>query len=149
MQTRMQITESEPEEFARVFVFANTPASLVNGMVRCSGMSKLRKSDIADLSAEFDELTACSDRNKRIVGLAYAVLCALAEHADASKESVNVARLLWGPPIWGRATRTYISTDITNFKVPELPEQKLSKHESPSVPLIVGQMASLRNKGTR
>jgi len=138
MPTRMQITEGELEEFARVYLFANTPTSLVNGMVRCSGMSKLRRSDVADLSAEFDELTARSDRTERIVSLAYAVLCALAERADASKEKVNAARLRWGPPIWNRARRTYISTDITNIKMPPLPEQRVVVRDSPSSPLILG-----------
>lgn len=105
------ITKSEVMEFARVAVFANTPLSLFTGMVRCPGMEKLRAYPSADLIRYYDAVTARAGRSEIVVGLAYAVLCAIMlQRRDTPNIDVDPTRLQWGPRIWDFMNRTNIGT---------------------------------------
>lgn len=98
-------------EFAQVLVLANTPISLLNGMIQCAGMEQLRKSSPADLVPYYDQITARARRTEVVVALAYAVLCAILLKArDTGRPPVDPSRLLWGNAISKYLAQTTVST---------------------------------------
>jgi len=97
----IKLTKSELLEFAQVFILANTPLSLFNGLIRCAGMEKLRKNSEDVLLRYYDHITARAGRNEIVLALAYAVLCALVLRArQISSLEVDASRLQWGQRIW-------------------------------------------------
>ena len=101
-----RLSISEFTDFADAFVHANTPISLLNGLVRSSGMRKLRERDINVLLQRCDEVTARPKRNAYIMGLAYAILCAILLHARESSDKINFDETRLD---WGQAIRAYVS----------------------------------------
>jgi len=151
MPSVIRLTKSDLIEFAQVAVLANTPLSLFKGMVRCAGMTKLRKASIADLTALYDSVTARAGRSEFVVGLAYAVLCAIVLHARETPQiTVDASRLNWGKSIWDFMKRAHIGTDNVDLKAPQQPT--ISSQSSPSTETRVslygadGQPISWRNQ---
>ena len=107
----IRLTKTDLIEFAQTLVFANTPLSLFKGMIGCSGMQKLRKYQISELIEYYDWITARGKRTEIVVGLAYAVLCALVLHArDTRGVHFDSSRLQWGERIWKFMERSTIAT---------------------------------------
>lgn len=129
----LNLKKSDLADFAEVIVLANTPLSLFFGMVRTSAMERLRSLPTEDLVAYFDYVTARAKRNEYVVGLAYAVLCALAVQLRDHPVIVDPSRLEWGPSIWEFIARTNIPTGRVQI---HSAEAKISPLGAPSVDTI-------------
>jgi hypothetical protein len=120
----IRLAKSELVDFARVTVLANTPLSLFNGMVNCAGMAKLRRCSTEDLMAYYDRVTARAGRSEIVVGVAYAVLCAIALHArEAANINVDASRLQWGERIWEFMKRANVRT--SRFDIDTTPQRPI------------------------
>lgn len=107
----IELKKSDLTEFARTTVLANTPLSLFKGLVQCAGMERLRRWSTEELTAYYDRVTARAGRNEIVVGLAYAVLCAIALHArEEAGIEIDPSRLLWGQAIWDFMKTATIAT---------------------------------------
>jgi hypothetical protein len=107
------LRKSELLEFAQIFMLANTPLSLFNGMIRCAGMENLRKAPLAQLNALYDRVTARAERSEVVAALAYAVLCAVVVQARTLPDvDIDASRLQWGAAIWEFKKRSEIGTSL-------------------------------------
>lgn len=132
MPTVIKLTKTDLNDFARTAVLANTPLSLLKGLIQCAGMNRLRACPIGDLIEYYDRLTARADRTEIVVGLAYAVLCAVVLHArDAGAVQVDAARLQWGNQIWEFAGRARIGTNLV-VSTQSMPRPEIAALTSPS-----------------
>lgn len=135
-----ELSKSDIEELALVFVLANTPASLVRGMNRCSAMTKLRQWSADELVRYYDRITARAKRSEFVVSLAYAVLCALMLRVrDGVRVNVDASRLLWGEYIAQIVTRSGVPTGRFDVSIPlAKPTVLVSSSVSSNTPLILG-----------
>jgi hypothetical protein len=127
-----KLTRAELLEFAQIVVLANTPISLFRGMERCAGMDSLRKTPLAELVAYYDHLTARAKRNEIVIGLAYAILCAIIVQGRSSNQpGVDGTRLQWGVQIQDFMKRAYVGTESTII-LTDFPRPTVSSTGSPA-----------------
>jgi hypothetical protein len=140
MPSVIKLTKSDLIEFAQVVVLANTPLSLFNGMVRCAGMAKLRKCPTTDLTVYYDHVTARAERSEVVIGLAYAILCAVVLQKRESPEiRVDSSRLQWGERIWDFMKRASIGTGLVAYDAaPQRPRVSTSGTNSTDTPMLYG-----------
>lgn len=131
------LSKSDVTDFARVAVLANTPLSLFTGMVRCSGMDKLRRCPSNDLLAYYNRVTARPGNCTEIVaGVAYAVLFALIlQMRETPNIQVDASRLQWGERVLEFATRSNIGTSQITLSG-STPAPRISTSSSPSARTI-------------
>ena len=141
----VKLTKSDLSEFAEVLVLANTPLSLFNGIVRCSGMQKLRKSSTADLIEYYDRVTARAERSEIVAGLSYAVLCALAIHSRDTTLDIDSSRLQWGLRIWEFVKRTNVATSSILLSGPTMSPKSTYSTSAPRVALYGADGREIRN----
>jgi len=129
----IKLSKSDVVEFVQVLMLANTPLSLFNGMVRCSGIEKLRMVAFPELSRYFDALTARAERSEVVAALAYAVLCAAVLQSRTSPDvDLDVSRLQWGSVIWESKKRSETGTGLIILPSQYIPRPRLSPSGSPS-----------------
>ena len=94
------LKRSDLEGFAHTLIVANTPVSLLRGLLRAPGMTKLKACPAEQLQQYFDHITARPRRSAVSIGLAYAVLSALLSKAvNVATAPVDAGRLEWGKEI--------------------------------------------------
>jgi len=145
----IQLTRSELRQLAQTFILANTPASLLNGILRSSATTKLKVCRPEELSDYYDRITARAGRTEIVIALAYAVLFAiLAKARDPKNAPVDVTRLKWGEQI-----KVYLSfKPVTNTQlivIPGEPTPSVQTFQSPGATLKLvganGQQLTWRN----
>lgn len=95
----IRLTKSELLEMASVFVAANTPLSLVHGLLKCHAVDRMRyEAEPNQLLAYYDQLTARAARSEIVVGLAYGLLIGILLNRDNANRQVrpDASRLVWG-----------------------------------------------------
>jgi hypothetical protein len=134
-----KLTKSELFEFAQVFILANTPLSLFNGLIRCAGMQKLRKNSEDVLLRYYDHITGRAERNEIVLALAYAVLCALVLRTrEIGSLEVDASRLQWGQRIWDFMKRSDSGTGGLGISARQAPTITASNSPSGETRFILG-----------
>ena len=129
----IKLSKSDIVEFAQIFMLANTPLSLFNGMLRCAGMDKLRRATAQELTAKYDQLTAKAERSEVVAALAYAILCGMVVLSRTSPEiDADASRLQWGTAIWEFKKRSEVGTSLIILPSQNNPPPRVSTSSSPS-----------------
>lgn len=120
-----------------VLALANTPLSLLRGIIRATAMQKLRQWDSVRLLRSYDYLTARSERNEYSIGSAYAILVAsLLRLREGERIAIDASRLLWGNTLRDHLERSTIPTNRLDLHVPT--KQPDIKVQTSSGPIILG-----------
>lgn len=132
-----QLSIPDFRECAMVLALANTPLSLLRGIIRATAMQKLRQWDSVRLLRSYDYLTARSERNEYSIGSAYAILVAsLLRLREGERIAIDASRLLWGNTLRDHLERSTIPTNRLDLHVPT--KQPDIKVQTSSGPIILG-----------
>jgi len=94
-----RLDRRELRDLARLFVLANTPYSLYQGLMQTESVRRLRKTcTYQQLKDYYDWITARPRRTEIDLGFAYSVLVALLT-ADQRGGPIDTSRLRWGREI--------------------------------------------------
>src|SRR6185295_15597640 len=132
----IRISREELREVASVYVVANTPSSMLGGLLRTSAVRRLRSESIGDLAAYYDFVTTRARRTEVSMGLAYAILVSIHFHAHpvpGTRPHLDASRLQWGSIIEEQAKSKAPTTQIV---VPAR-HMKTNVISAPSNPLIL------------
>ena len=100
MSLMIKLTKTSLQEIVNTYLLANTPKSLLLGMLKSRAVDELRRNcDAPELLEYYDKITAKGERTALIAGLSYAVLVALLTMSSAAREKPDATRLQWGPMI--------------------------------------------------
>ena len=133
----IRLTKHQLLEIARVLMLANTPLSLLQGLMRCSALDSLRRQcPPEELLEYYDRITARARRSEVVVALAYTVLTAILLHArDPRNAPVDATRLLWGERMREYAERVAVGTDVLRISpMPQAPEVRALSSASNDTP---------------
>lgn len=134
MQIMISISKKELYEIATIFMVANTPSSLLRGLLDCQAVSRMRKkSRPEELLVYYDFVGARAKRTTVSMALAYGVLVSILFNEKPSehcRSSIDVTRLFWGAHI----------RDIANVSNP--PTQIHTIYGTPKAQVEVSNPAS-------
>lgn len=94
----IRLSRKELLEMARVYVLANTPRSLYEGLLGCAAVEKMRQMETPEALQEyFRRITARPGRSELVLGLAYGVLISiLLNRRGLGPRRLDASRLQWG-----------------------------------------------------
>jgi hypothetical protein len=96
----IRMPKSDLQEATNIFILANTPKSLLRGLLKSNVVNDLRRRcSVDELRVYFDTVTERGERSPFVAALAYAVLIALLTKSPPSADSPDATRLQWGPII--------------------------------------------------
>ena len=142
----IKLSRNQLLEITQVMVLANTPLSLLKGLVRSSAVQILRtKCSPEELIEYYDHITVRPRRSEIVMALAYAVLSAILLKArDAKRIPVDATRLFWGEQIQDHMSRMTVRTSLTHIPKEKMNPRVHAHHvNSPSAsldtpPILVG-----------
>jgi hypothetical protein len=111
----IRLSRRELLEMATVYVVANTPRSLFQGLLHCQAVDRMRReASPEELLAYYDHITARADRSEIVMGLAYGVLMGNVLNTNNRRGHVRIdaSRLSWGQHIEQIAQSINPSTQI-------------------------------------
>ena len=112
------------QEITNVAILANTPKSLLNGMLRTSAVREMRAlCTPPDLLEYYKKITVKADRSPFVAALAYATLIALLMQAPEKRFYPDASCLRWGEMIEKSIEQrfgTVQSTVISDMQKPAL-----------------------------
>lgn len=110
------LSKNELYEMATIFMVANTPNSLLKGLLDCRAVNKMRsESQPEELWVYYDSVCARAKRSATSMALAHGVLVSILFHNRPSTNCINnidATRLSWGPHIRDIANVTNPPTQI-------------------------------------
>lgn len=133
----INVTRSELIQLAMLYLVANTPRSLLEGLARRDAVNKFRYDvPIEDLLTYYEKITSRAKRSEIVVGLAYAVLVGILLHKDnlGGQISPEASRLQWGEQL-----KMIANSINTPTKILELasPSARINANSTPGSSLIV------------
>ena len=136
----IELKRRELLEMASAYVVANTARSLFDSLVvDCSAVSYLRRqTNLQDLLAYYDRLTARARRSEVGVGLAYGVLVGILLHKDnvGAQIAPDTSRLQWGEHLHEIAKSANTPNAILELKA-GTPRSRVDASSSPGSTLIL------------
>jgi hypothetical protein len=135
----IRLRRGDLREMAEIYIVANTPRSLFDGLLICGGVDEMRrKATPSELSEYFDKITSRAKRTEISMSLAYGVLIALILNRQelSRPENIDPSRLQWGTQIQGIANAVNTPTQIIEAKA-AVPESKVTITSTPGASLIL------------
>ena len=142
----IKLTRNDLKELAQTYMLANTPRSLFGGLLQCSAVHKLKRSECnkPELKAYFETITAKARRSEYVMSLAYAVAVALLTKDISLEEGeIDFSRLDWGEQFQDYAYHTSSSVIITDISA--FPPQKIETSSTPTSNIVLPYDVNLNN----
>jgi hypothetical protein len=96
----IRLPKSYLQEITNTLILANTPKSLLNGLLQTKGVEVIRREcDGSDLLDYYQRITAKGSRTPFIIALAYATLVALLTKSPPPTPPPDASFLQWGQTI--------------------------------------------------
>jgi hypothetical protein len=110
----IKLPKSSLEESTNVTILANTPKSLLNGLLRTVAVREMRASCTpAELLDYYKKITAKGDRSPFVAAIAYATLISLLMQAPTKEFYPDASCLRWGEMIEQLIEQRFGTTQFT------------------------------------
>lgn len=134
----IKIDRNELLELASAYVIANTPESLARGLLKTSGVTRMRQEEVrSELRREYELVTTRANRTEISMGLAYGLLLGIVLNVrnEDPDVSVDTSRLHWGDEVAEVARRLVPSSQSIVIHVPRS-DAKVTTSNQIATPII-------------